>query len=142
MLGETKMDVIAKARELGAALQQDERCIKLMEAQKANEADNALNELIAKIQLVQMSFQHEAAKEDKNEQKLEAYDKEFGEIYAQIMANPNMKAYEEARGEVDSLMQYINGIFALCLQGEDPATCEPHQEHDCGGECSSCNGCH
>lgn len=136
------MDVIAKARELGAALQQDERYTKLMEAQKANEADDALNELIAKIQLVQMSFQHEAAKEDKNEQKLEAYDKEFGEIYTQIMANPNMKAYEEARGEIEQLMQYINGIFALCLQGEDPATCEPHHEHDCGGECSSCSGCH
>lgn len=142
MLGETPMDVIAKARELGAALQQDERYTKLMEVQKANEADNALNELIAKIQLVQMSFQHEAAKEDKNEQKLEAYDKEFGEIYTQIMANPNMKAYEEARNEIEQLMQYINGIFALCLQGEDPATCEPHAEHDCGGECSSCSGCH
>lgn len=138
------MDVIAKARELGAALQQDERYTKLMEAQKANEADTALNELIAKIQLVQMSFQHEAAKEDKNEQKLEAYDKEFGEIYTQIMANPNMQAYEAARGEIDKLMQYINSIFALCLQGEDPATCEPHTEHDhsCGGECASCGGCH
>ena len=136
------MDVIAKARELGAALQQDERYTKLMEAQKANEADTALNELIAKIQLVQMSFQHEAAKEDKNEQKLEAYDKEFGEIYTQIMANPNMQAYEAARGEIDKLMQYINSIFALCLQGEDPATCEPHEEHSCGGECSTCGGCH
>ncbi len=137
------MDVIAKARELGALLQQDERYIKLMEAQKANEEDTALNELIARIQLVQMSFQHEAAKEDKNEQKLEAYDKEFGEIYTQIMANPNMQAYETARAEIDKLMQYINNIFVLCLQGEDPATCEPQQqEHNCGGECSSCSGCH
>ena len=137
------MDVIAKARELGAALQQDERYTKLMEAQKANEEDAALNELIARIQLVQMSFQHEASKEDKNEQKLEAYDKEFGEIYTQIMANPNMQAYEAARSEIDKLMQYINNIFALCLQGDDPATCEPQQqEHNCGGECSSCSGCH
>ncbi len=136
------MDVIAKARELGAMLQQDERYVKLMEAQKLNEEDEALNELIARIQLVQMSFQHEAAKEDKNEQKLEAYDKEFGEIYTQIMANPNMQAYEAARQEIDALMQYINQIFALCLQGEDPATCEPQQAHDCGGECSSCSGCH
>ncbi|MBQ4627311.1 MAG: YlbF family regulator, partial [Clostridia bacterium] len=69
------MDVIAKARELGALLQQDERYVKLMEAQKANEADTELNELIARIQLIQMSFQHEANKEDRNEQKLEAYDK-------------------------------------------------------------------
>ena len=137
------MDVIAKARELGALLQQDERYVKLMEAQKANENDTALNELIARIQLVQMSFQHEATKEDKNEQKLEAYDKEFGEIYTQIMANPNMQAYEAARKDINDLMQYINAIFALCLQGEDPATCEPPKHgHECGGECSSCSGCH
>ena len=136
------MDVIAKARELGALLQQDERYLKLMEAQKANEADTELNELIARIQLIQMSFQHEATKEDKNEQKLEAYDKEFGEIYTKIMANENMRAYEEARAEIDKLMNYITSIFALCLQGEDPATCEPQQEHNCGGECSSCSGCH
>ena len=96
--------VIAKARELGALLQQDERYTNLMAAQKANEEDTALNELIARIQLVQMSFQHEATKEDKNEQKLEAYDKEFGEIYTQIMANPNMQAYEAARAEIDALV--------------------------------------
>lgn len=137
------MDVIAKARELGALLQQDERYVKLMEAQKANEADTELNELIARIQLIQMSFQHEANKEDRNEQKLEAYDKEFGEIYTKIMANPNMQAYEAARAEIDKLMNYITSIFALCLQGEDPATCEPKaEEHNCGGECSSCSGCH
>ncbi|MBR6785948.1 MAG: YlbF family regulator, partial [Clostridia bacterium] len=114
--------VIAKARELGALLQQDERYLKFAEVQKANEEDKELNELIARIQLVQMSFQHEASKEDKNEQKLQAYDKEFGEIYTKIMANPNMQAFEKARGEIDELMNYINAIFALCLQGEDPAT--------------------
>ncbi len=137
------MDIIAKARELGAMLQQDERYLNLMQAQKVNEADNALNELIAKIQLIQLSFQQEAGKEDRNEQKLEAYDKEFGQIYSQIMSNPNMQAYEAARGEIDKLMQYITGIFSLCLQGEDPATCEPKEEHEhnCGGECSSCAGC-
>lgn len=137
------MDVIAKARELGALLQQDERYTAFVAAQKASEEDTELNELLARIQLIQMSFQHEAQKEDKNEQKLEAYDKDFGEIYTKIMANPNMAAYQAARSEIDNLMNYINGIFALCLQGEDPATCEPQQEqHECGGECSSCGGCH
>lgn len=134
------MDLIAKTRELGAMLQQDERYIRMMEAQKANEADEQLNELIAKIQLVQMSFQHEASKEDRDEQKLEAYDKEFGEIYAQVMANPNMKAYEAARAEIDKLMNYLTGILGLCLQGEDPLTCEPEEEHHCSGECSHCSG--
>ena len=138
------MDVIAKARELGAALQQDERYLKFVKAQKANEEDEALNELIAKLQLAQVSFQHEASKQDKDDAKLQELDKEFGALYSQIMANPNLQAYEAAAAEVDELMKYINGIFTLCLQGEDPATCEPLQEeeHHCGGECSSCGGCH
>ncbi len=136
------MDLVAKTRELGALLQQDERYIKLMAAQKANEEDAALNELISKIQLLQMSFQHEASKEDRDEAKLQEYDTEFGQVYAQIMANENMRAYEEARAEIDKLMTYLTGILGMCLQGADPATCEPPQEHECGGECSSCGGCH
>ena len=136
------MDVIAKARELGAALQQDERYLKFTAAQKANEEDTALNELIAKLQLIQLSFQQEASKEDKDDAKIQELDTEFGQLYSQIMANPNMQAYQEAAGEIDELMKYINGIFTLCLQGEDPATCEPHEEHNCSGECSSCGGCH
>lgn len=136
------MDVIEKARELGALLQQDERYIKFAAAQKANEEDEALNELIAKLQMVQLSFQHEAGKEDKDDAKLQELDTEFGQLYTQVMANPKMQDYQAAAQEIDELMKYINGIFTLCLQGEDPATCEPKEEHNCSGECSSCGGCH
>lgn len=136
------MDVIAIARELGAALQKDERYLKLAAAQKANEEDTALNELISKLQLVQLSFQQEASKEEKDDAKLQEMDAEFSQLYAQVMANPNMQAYQNAAQEVDKLMKYVNGIFTLCLQGQDPATCEPEEEHHCSGECSSCGGCH
>lgn len=64
------MDIIKLTRELGAAIQQDERYAKFQAAQKANEEDKELNELMGKIQLVHMSYQHEASKEDANEQKL------------------------------------------------------------------------
>lgn len=136
------MDVIAIARQLGAALQQDERYLALKKAQETNEADNELNEKIAKLQLLQLSFQQEAQKEEKDSAKLQEMDKEFGQLYSQIMANENMKAYEAAAAEIDGLMKYINGIFSLCLQGEDPETCEPKDEHDCHGDCCDCGGCH
>lgn len=61
------MDIIKLTRELGAAIQQDERYAKFQAAQKANEEDKELNELMGKIQLVHMSYQHEASKEDANE---------------------------------------------------------------------------
>ncbi len=65
-------------------------------------------------------------------------------VYTKFMTNEKMKAYEEARAEIDKLMNYVMQILGLCVNGEDPYTCEPEEEHahDCGGECSSCSGCH
>lgn len=136
------MDIIEITRQLGAAIQQDERYLAFHEARKTNEADTDLNDLINKIQLIHMSYQHEAAKDDADEEKLAAYDKEFTEVYQAVMANDNMQKYEAARQAVDEMMNHITGILALCVQGEDPETCEPQEEHHCSGECGSCGGCH
>ena len=116
------MDIIEITRQLGAAIQQDERYLAFHEARKTNEADTDLNDLINKIQLIHMSYQHEAAKDDANEEKLAAYDKEFTEAYQAVMANENMQKYEAARQAVDEMMNHITGILALCVQGEDPKT--------------------
>ena len=136
------MDIIEITRQLGAAIQQDERYLAFHEARKTNEADTDLNHLINKIQLINMSYLHEAAKDDAIEEKLAAYDKEFTEVYQAVMANENMQKYEAARQAVDEMMNHITGILALCVQGEDPKTCEPQEEHHCSGECGSCGGCH
>lgn len=137
------MDVIEITRQLGKAIQADERYAKFVVAREANEKDDALNELVGRMQLVHMSYQHEASKEDANEQKLEAYEEEFMGIREKIMANENMKNYEAARAEIDAMMNYIVGLLTECVRGEDPETCEPPKEHECGGECSSCGGgCH
>ena len=115
------MDIIKLTRELGAAIQQDDRYAKFQAAQKANEEDKDLNDLMGKIQLVHMSYQH---------------------LYKKVMENEHMRDYEVARAEIDEMMHYITGILALCIQGEDPATCEPEEEHHhCGGDCSGCSGC-
>lgn len=134
------MDLIQMARELGAAIQQDERYLTFMEAHEANEKDNELNELIGKIQLVHMSYNHEASKEDKDEEKLKAYDTEFNTLYNEVMCNPNMRRYEKARDAVDELMKEITGILTLCVRGEDPMTCDPNASA-CSGDCGSCGGC-
>ena len=132
------MDIIELTRQLGAAIQKEEAYINFHKAKEVNESDDELNALIDKIQLIHMSYQHEASKDDANEDKLAAYDKEFTEVYQQVMANPNMKAYEQAKAELDALMKQITGILTLCANGEDPETCE-YQE-SCSGNCSSCSG--
>ena len=125
-------------RELGKAIQQDERYLAMQKAIEANEKDTALNELMSKIQLIQVSYQHEASKEEPDEGKMKAYDEEFLGVYTEIMMNPNMQAYEKARQDIDELMNYLTGILAMCVNGDDPDTCDP-KAHQCGGDCSGCH---
>ena len=139
------MELEKLARQLGAAIQQDKVYLDFQTAMKNNEEDTALNDLMGKIKLLQMSYQHEASQETPDEKKLKQYNNEFQGLYAQVMTNENMKAYEEARQAVDEMMNYLTGILALCVNGEDPETCDPRahaHDHSCGGECSSCGGCH
>ena len=95
------MELEKLARQLGAAIQQDKVYLDFQEAMKKNEEDTALNELMGKIKLLQMSYQHEASQEKPDEKKLEQYNKEFQGLYEQVITNENMKAFEEARQAVD-----------------------------------------
>ena len=136
------MDIIKATRELGKAIQQDERYLAFQEAQKANEADIELNGLIGKLNLIQLSYQNESQKEEPDTNKLEGYDNEFREIYGQIMLNENMRKYEETKGEVDAMMNHVIQLLTLCVNGDDPETCEVKtEEASCGGNCASCGGC-
>ena len=136
------MELEKMARQLGAAIQQDEAYLNFEKARLANEADEELNDLMGKIRLIQMSYQVEAAKDEPDEDKMNGFNQEFQGVYSQIMANKNMQEYEKARQAVDDMMNYITGILGLCVNGEDPETCvQRAHQHDCGGECSSFSGC-
>ena len=135
------MDVISATRELGKAIQADERYLAFKKAQEANEGDIELNGLIGKLNLIQLSYQNESGKEEPDTKKLESMDNEFREIYGQIMLNENMRNYEEAKGAVDEMMNHVIGMLTLCVNGDDPETCEVKpQEEGCTGNCASCGG--
>ena len=136
------MNVIELTRQLGEAIQQDEKYIAYMEAKQANEEDMDLNAMIGKLNLVQMSYQNESGKDAPDEKKLEEMDNEFRQLYGDIMLNENMKRYEAKKQELDDMMNYLIGILSQCVNGADPATCEPVSESgDCTGSCSTCGGC-
>ncbi|MBQ6119361.1 MAG: YlbF family regulator [Clostridia bacterium] len=136
------MNVIELTRQLGEAIQQDEKYIAFTAAKRANDEDMALNALIGKLNLVQMAYQNESGKESPDEQKLSDMDKEFQSLYGEIMLNENMKHYEARKQELDDMMNYLIGILSQCVNGADPATCEPVSESgDCTGSCSTCGGC-
>ena len=99
------MELEKMARQLGAAIQQDEAYLNFEKARLANEADEELNDLMGKIRLIQMSYQVEAAKDEPDEDKMNGFNQEFQGVYSQIMANKNMQEYEKARQAVDDMMR-------------------------------------
>ena len=133
------MDVIETARQLGVAIQQDGRYIALMKAKAKNDEDKELQDMIGKLNLIRMQYGSEAGKDDKDDKKLDELGKQFNELYEKIMRNENMDRYSKAKNEVDSMMNYINQILMMSVNGDDPMTAEPSS---CGGDCSGCSGCH
>ena len=87
------MDVIKLTRELGAAIQQDERYLAFAKAREDNEKDPELLDLMGQIQLVQMNYQREAAQENPDSEKMAEYERQFNAVYDKFMGNEKMKAY-------------------------------------------------
>ena len=135
------MDIIEMTRELGRALQNDERYIAMMSARQASDEDQALHEAIGEFNLKRMAISNEAQKDDRNEETLQRLNEEFRGVYQKIMENEHMLRYNDAKNEFDALLQRMTGILSLCADGEDPETCD-YDAASCGGNCSSCAGCH
>ncbi len=134
-------DVITLARELGAALQADERYAALVQARKVNDDDEALQNLIGEFNMIMLKAQQESEKEDKDEAKMQAYNEQYVEAYKKIMDNENMRAYQSAQSALEAVVNQVNGIIAMSLNGEDPMTCDP-EAANCTHDCSTCGGCH
>jgi len=135
------MDVIEITRSLGAALQQDERFIKMRAAEEASDNDKSLQDLIGEFNLKRMALNNEAEKDGKDDEKVQALNLELREVYAKVMENPSMRAYNEAKQDVDEVLQRVNAIISKSVAGEDPQTAD-YVADSCADGCSSCSGCH
>lgn len=136
------MDVIELTRQLGAEIQKDERYLKFIAARQATENDPEIMDKTKKIEEIRTEYQAAAMDANPDEQLMAKLDKDFQDVYAALMTSDKMADFNEASGAVDEMMNYIMQILYLCVNGEDPATCEPAtEEHECGGECSHCSGC-
>lgn len=135
------MDVIEAARKVGAALQQDERYIEYAKAKLAFDKDEELGKRIGEFNLVKMNLDTLMAKEEKDEKEIGELNAKLRSIYSDVMNNETMKTFTKASSTVDKMLHDINSIIVMCADGEDPETCELHDEN-CTGHCSTCGGCH
>ncbi len=131
--------ILEMAKEIGHAIQQDERFIKVQAAQLQADNDAALQELIGEFNLKRMAINSESAKPEQDEEKMKQLNEELREVYGRVMANPSMVAYNEAKTEMDKILNGVGAIINMAAQGLNP---DDYDEHQCGGNCASCGGCH
>lgn len=134
------MDVIEMTRELGKALQQDDRYIAYTLAKHVNDNDKELQEDIERFTKLRSELNEVMSRKNPETEKLKELDTDIKAVYQKIMSNKNMIVFTAAQKNLESLVTNINQIISLCANGEDPDTCQP-PESNCTGSCSTCGGC-
>lgn len=133
------MDSIELARELGKAIQADDRYIAYSLAKQANDEDEQLQSLIRAFELKRMELQMEIGKPDRDNDKVQELNELIKSSYQKIMSSPKMMIYQAAKEGLDALMTQVNTIISMSANGADPDTIDA--EAACGGDCSTCGGC-
>lgn len=134
------MDIMEMTRELGRALQQDDRFIAYNLAKQANDADEGLQADIAEFEKKRQALTIECGRDKADTDLIKSLDTEVKALYSKIMGNRNMLVYNAAQTALEGLVSNMTQIISLCANGENPDTCQP--TGGCSGSCASCGGCH
>ena len=128
------MGIFELAAELGKALKEDEKLVKLEEAKKAYEESKTLQKNLVEFEVQQKALQQEIAKEERDNIFIEVIQKRINELYNAITSDETFVALNDAQAEVNELMNAVNTTITYNITGEMPSSCT----HDC----STCGGCH
>ena len=135
-------DAITMFQEAAAQMQREEAYLALAGTRAKNDADEALQKLIGDFNLARLDLNNELSKsEDKNQEHITELNTKVNQLYNEIMENESMKAYNEAKKELEAVINYVNAIVNTAVNGGDPMTVEEPQS-GCTGSCSTCGGCH
>ena len=132
-------DVIAIARQLGHAIQEQEEYKTIMTAKDAADNDEALQALITEFNSKRVAINAEACKTDRDDETLKKLNEEMRTAYSDIMNNEHMKAYNDAKQAFDKVLQRVLAIVQQSAEGQDPDTTDFSE--DCTHDCSTCGGC-
>lgn len=129
------MTIFELANELGTALKNDDKLIRLAEAKKAYENDNVIKKYMVEYEVQQKALQVELTKEERDTMFIDVIQKRIDELYNLIMEHPVFVELNEAQAEVNELMNAVNNTISFAITGELPSSCT-HNCSTCGGGCS------
>lgn len=136
------MDIITLARELGAAIQQDELYIDYKIKEQNIECDSELQKNIKDFNSKKSEINIEISKDNADSQKIDELNSSIGELYQKITQNFKMEEYNEAKQKFDDRLQKVSFIINSASAGQDPYSVDVNDDtSSCTGSCQTCNGC-
>ena len=129
------MTIFELANELGTALKNDDKLIRLAEAKKAYENDNVIKKYMVEYEVQQKALQVELTKEERDTMFIDVIQKRIDELYKFIMEHPKFIELSEVQSDVNELMNAVNNTITYNITGEMPSSCT-HNCSTCGGGCA------
>ena len=126
------MTIFELASELGKAISQDERMIRMENAKKAYDESEKISKLMMEYGIQQQALTTMGDSEQIDTDALTRIQDRIDEIYAEITTDPIFRELDEAQAAVNELMQSVNNTIMYNATGQTP----------CSHDCSSCSGCH
>ncbi|MBR2849475.1 MAG: YlbF family regulator [Clostridia bacterium] len=128
------MTIFELASELGKALKNDEKLVRLADARKNYENDPDLQKMMVEYEVQQKALQGELTKDERDTMFIDVIQKRINELYDAIMSHPVFTELNEAQAEVNELMNAVNNTITFEITGELPSC--THDCSTCGGGCS------
>ena len=126
------MSIYSLAAELGKAIKEDERMIRMEKAKEAYESSEKRGNLMMEYGIQQQALTTMGDGEEIDTDALTRIQDRIDEIYAEITQDPLFIELDEAQAAVNELMESVNNTIMYNATGKTACT------HDC----SSCSGCH
>ena len=128
------MGIFELAAELGRALKQEPRLVRLEQARADYEKDAHVAELVTEYEVQQQAIQTEAMKDEHDIELINTLQERIDALYDEIVGSESYKALEAAQNEVNALMEAVNNTISFHITGKEPSACTHN--------CSTCGGCH
>ena len=129
------MDIFELAAELGKALKEDEKLVRLEKAKKGYESDPDLQKKMVEYEVQQKALQNEITKEERDTMFIDIIQKRIDTLYNEIMSHSVFVELNEVQAAVNELMNAVNNTITYNITGETPSSCT-HNCSTCGGGCA------
>ena len=126
------MSIYSLAAELGKAIKEDERMIRMEKAKAAYESDGTILQLLAEYGVQQQALTQMGDGDEIDTDVVTRIQDRIDEIYELITKNPLFIELDEAQAAVNELMATVNNTIMFNSTGAS----------NCTHDCSTCGGCH